>query len=149
MQRQPNSRMCFVCGRENPIGLKLIFETDGERVFTQFTPRPEHQGYPGVLHGGIISAILDEVLGRVAIANELWMMTAQMEVRYRAPIPIGQPIRAMGEIVEVRRRLMKARGEIRLADGTLAAEATATFIEAPQEIRASWESEREYWRVDP
>jgi len=149
MQRQPNSRMCFVCGRENPIGLRLTFETDGERVFTQFTPRPEHQGYPGVLHGGITSAILDEVIGRTAIANGLWMMTAQMEVRYRAPIPIGQPIRAMGEIVEVRRRLMKARGEIRLANGTLAAEATATFVEAPQEIRASWESEREYWRVDP
>jgi len=141
--------MCFVCGRDNPIGLRLTFETDGQRVFTEFTPRPEHQGYPGVLHGGITSALLDEVLGRTAIACGRWMMTAQMEVRYRAPIPIGQPVKVTGEVVEIKHRLLKARGEIRLADGTLAAEAKATFIEAPQEVRAAWESERQYWRVDP
>ncbi len=89
MRRQPNSRMCFVCGRDNPIGLRLTFETDGQCVVTEFTPRPEHQGYPGVLHGGIASALLDEVLGRTAIAYGRFMMTAQMEVRYRVPIPIG------------------------------------------------------------
>ena len=60
MEKQPNSRMCFVCGIENPIGLKLSFYTDDEgRCITRFQPRPEHQGYPGQLHGGIISTLLD------------------------------------------------------------------------------------------
>lgn len=90
----------------------------------------------GVLHGGITSALLDEVLGRVAIANDLWMVTA------------GEPVRVMEKIVGVRRRLLKTRGEIRLADGTLAVEATATLIEAPEAVRTAWESEREYWQVD-
>jgi acyl-coenzyme A thioesterase PaaI-like protein len=61
MEKQPNSRMCFVCGIENPIGLKLRFYTDDEgRCIARFRPKPEHQGYPGQLHGGIISALLDE-----------------------------------------------------------------------------------------
>jgi hypothetical protein len=60
MDKQPNSRMCFVCGIENSIGLKLSFYTDDEgRCITRFQPRPEHQGFPGQLHGGIISTLLD------------------------------------------------------------------------------------------
>jgi len=60
MEKQPNSRMCFVCGIDNPIGLKLKFYTDDEgRSIAHFRPKPEHQGYPGQLHGGIISALLD------------------------------------------------------------------------------------------
>ena len=66
-QRQPNSRMCFVCGMQNPIGLKIIFEGDGERAWARFTASDEHQGYPGVLHGGITFALLDEVIGRAAM----------------------------------------------------------------------------------
>jgi acyl-coenzyme A thioesterase PaaI-like protein len=60
MEKQPNSRMCFVCGIENPIGLKLSFYTDDEgRCIARFRPREEHQGYPGHLHGGVISTLLD------------------------------------------------------------------------------------------
>ena len=60
VKKQPNSRMCFVCGVENPIGLKLFFYTDDEdRCTARFRPKPEHQGYPGHLHGGIISTVLD------------------------------------------------------------------------------------------
>ena len=60
MEKQPNSSMCFVCGIDNPIGLHLSFYTDDEgRCIARFRPRPEHQGYPGYLHDGIISALLD------------------------------------------------------------------------------------------
>jgi hypothetical protein len=53
MEEQPNSRMCFVCRIENPIGLKLKFYTDDEgRSVAQLRPKPEHQGHPGQLHGG-------------------------------------------------------------------------------------------------
>jgi acyl-coenzyme A thioesterase PaaI-like protein len=61
VEKQPNSRMCFLCGIENPISLHLHFYTDGEgRCIARFRPKPEHQGYPGHLHGGIVSALLDE-----------------------------------------------------------------------------------------
>ncbi len=140
--------MCFVCGRENPIGLRLQFDFDGERIWSTFTPSEEHQGYPGVLHGGIISSILDEVIGRSATARDLWMVTARLEVRFITPIPIGRPLTATGEIVEVKGRIMKARGEIRLHDGRVAAEAIGTFVQAPAEMMAAWENERASWRVE-
>jgi acyl-coenzyme A thioesterase PaaI-like protein len=65
--KQPNSKMCFICGLENPVGLHLhIYETDPGVVETTYTA-PEHfQGYPGVLHGGIVGALIDEIAGRVA-----------------------------------------------------------------------------------
>jgi acyl-coenzyme A thioesterase PaaI-like protein len=60
MQKQPSSRICFVCGIDNPIGLHLAFYTDDQgRCIARFRPRPEHQGYPGHLHGGITSTLLD------------------------------------------------------------------------------------------
>jgi hypothetical protein len=66
MEKQPNSRMCFVCGIENPIGLHLAFYTDDEgRCIARFRPKPEHQGYPGQLHGGIMSTLLRQAMGRV------------------------------------------------------------------------------------
>jgi acyl-coenzyme A thioesterase PaaI-like protein len=67
MEKQPNSRMCFVCGVDNPIGLHLSFYTDDEgRTVARFRPKPEHQGYPGHLHGGLISTLLD-VLTQIPI----------------------------------------------------------------------------------
>jgi acyl-coenzyme A thioesterase PaaI-like protein len=66
MEKQPNSRMCFVCGIDNPIGLHLKFYTDDEgRCIARFQPKAEHQGFPGQLHGGLISTLLDEAMGRV------------------------------------------------------------------------------------
>ncbi len=150
MKKQPNSQMCFGCGMENPFGLKLFFyQTDDGRVVTRFTPRDEYQGYPGVLHGGIVSTVLDEVLGRVCIAEGRWMVTARMEVRYRRPIPLGQPLTVVGEQVESRGRRMVAHGEIRLPDGSVAAEATATFIDLPPEKVAGMEEVLRFWAVVP
>jgi uncharacterized protein (TIGR00369 family) len=150
MKKQPNSQMCFVCGIENPIGLKLFFyETEDDRVVARFTPREEHQGYPGVLHGGITSAVLDEVIGRVCIAEGRWMVTAKMELRYRRPIPLGEPLTIVGEVVEDRGRRLVARGELRLPDGRVGAEATGTFIELPEEKTAGMEEALRFWRVVP
>jgi len=141
LERQPDSSMCFVCGRDNPIGLHLTFYVDGQQVRSTFTPRPEHQGWPGVLHGGIASTILDETVGRTAFLVDMWAVTGRMEIRYRRPIPIGQPLTASGEIVRVRSRALEARGEIRLADGSLAAEATCTYIRIPDERRRQLEQQ--------
>ena len=139
MERQPDSSMCFVCGRDNPIGLHLQFYVEGSQVKTTFTPRPEHQGWPGILHGGITSTILDETVGRTCFLVDMWAVTARFEVRYLKPIPIGQPLTAVAEIIRARSRALEARGEIRLADGTVAAEATATYVRIPDARRRELE----------
>jgi acyl-coenzyme A thioesterase PaaI-like protein len=152
--RQPNSRMCFVCGMQNPIGLKIIFESDGQRVWATFTARDEHQGYPGVLHGGITFALLDEVIGRAAMEldeSSPWMMTAKAEMRYRKPVPLDEELTLIGELTRVRSRAVEGRGEVRLSDGTVAVEATAMYVKVPaslaEEMRDEMEEEMKYWRV--
>jgi acyl-coenzyme A thioesterase PaaI-like protein len=138
---------------ENPIGLKIIFETDGERVWAQFTARDEHQGYPDVLHGGITFALLDEVIGRVAmeLGEEQWMMTAKAEMRFLKPVPIGEELTLMGELTRIRSRTFEGHGELRLSDGSVAVEAKALYIKIPgsaaEQMRERMEEEMKYWQV--
>ena len=139
IERQPDSSMCFVCGRDNPIGLHLTFLVEGPQVIATFTPRPEHQGWPGVLHGGITSTILDETIGRTCFLVDMWAVTGHFQVRYRRPIPIGQPLTAVAEIVRQRARVLEARGEIRLADGTVAADAEGTYVRISDQKRRELE----------
>jgi acyl-coenzyme A thioesterase PaaI-like protein len=78
MEQQPNSRMCFVCGIDNPIDLHLKFYTDDEGCcIARFRPRLEHQGYPGQLHSGIMPTLLDETMGRASTAHNVWAATAR------------------------------------------------------------------------
>jgi uncharacterized protein (TIGR00369 family) len=150
MQKQPNSKMCFACGLENPIGLKMAFYQDEEdRVVAKFTTREEHQGYPGVVHGGIVTALLDEVLGRVAIAAERWMVTGRLNVRFRRPVPVGETLTIVGEAVSWKKHTLEARGEIRLADGQVGAEASGTFLEIPAEKVEGMEDALAFWQVVP
>lgn len=149
MRKQPNSKLCFVCGRENPIGLHLQFFTDAEnRVHARFTPCLEHQSYPGILHGGLISTLLDETIGRTAIASDLWCMTVKLLVRFRKPVPLNQEIRLTGEMTRKTGRLLEGRGVLQLQDGTVAAEATGTFIRIPEDQIEPYRTALEWWRVD-
>ncbi|HEX9015178.1 MAG TPA: PaaI family thioesterase [Chloroflexota bacterium] len=134
--RQPGSRSCFVCGRENPIGLKVEFYQDGNQVVTHFTPGPEHQGYPDRMHGGIASTLLDETVGRAGFIYGFWTFTVDFHVKYRKPIPLGQEITVIGEMTKDRGRAIEAKGEIRLADGSVAMEANGLFFKIkPDEFR--------------
>lgn len=150
MQKQPNSQMCFVCGLENPIGLRLSFyEDDDSQVTTTWTPREEHQGYPGLLHGGITAALLDEALGRTVINRDLWVVTAKMEIRYRNPIPIGEPLSVVAEVTRISKRIVEARGELRLSDGRIGAEANAVYVKLPDEKIEEMAQNLAYWKVVP
>ncbi len=150
MKKQPNSQMCFACGLENPIGLKMAFYQDDEGgVVAKFTPGDEHQGYPGVVHGGIVTALLDEVLGRVAIAAGRWMVTGRLNIRFRRPISVGETLTIVGEAVSWKKRVLEARGEIRLAGGQVGAEATGTFLEIPAEQVEGMEEALAFWQVVP
>ena len=150
--KQPNSLKCFVCGVENPVGLHLAFyaQPDGE-VTCDVTLPERYQGYPGVVHGGIVASMLDEIAGRAAMQGDVtrFMMTAKLEVRYRKPVPIGQPLRLIGRLSRRRGRLTDVQGEIRLSDGSVAAEAQALLSDIPDTFRGVSDPERLGWRVYP
>ena len=150
MKKQPNSRMCFVCGIENPIGLKLKFYTDDEgRCIARFRPKPEHQGYPGHLHGGIISTLLDEVMGRVLLHQEVWAITGRLEVRFGNPVPLDQELTIIGELTRSRSTAYEARGEIRLPDGTVLVKGNGMYIRIPDKVVEEAKSAVDFWEVIP
>lgn len=119
------NQMCFVCGPHNPIGLKLTFREEDNQYIANFTAKPEHQGYDGIMHGGLVGTLLDEITARYIYAKGLKAVTAKLEVRYRQPTPIGQPLTIVGWIEKERGRAYEMAGEIRLSDGTVTAECKA------------------------
>ena len=152
MRKQPNSRMCFLCGRQNPVGLKLEFYEDAEAglVRTEFSVPEEYQGYPGVVHGGIVAAILDETAGRAVMlgsSDENLMATLKLTVRYRRPTPVCTTLTAIGWVEKLSSVGAHVAGEIRLPDGTVTAECEAVLGTVPEEFRARWEPEKPYWKV--
>ncbi len=150
MEKQPNSRMCFVCGVENPIGLHLHFYTDDDgRCVARFRPGPEHQGYPGHLHGGIISTLLDETMGRVLTQQNIWAMTGRLEIRFVKPVPLDQELTVVGELKRGRSRAYEATGEIRLPDGTVLVVGSGVYVRIPDEMLEQAKSALDFWQVVP
>ncbi len=127
---------CFVCGQRNREGLQTRFWMEGQDIVTEFLPSSQHQGFPGVTHGGIIAALLDETLGRTGVLEGEWMMTGRFALRFRAPAPIGQPVRVCARIVRKRKGAVEAAGEAALKDGTVVAEATGVFVRLPPPLLA-------------
>jgi len=150
MQKQPNSHMCFVCGIENPIGLKLKFYTDDRgRCITRFQPKQEHQGFPGQLHGGLLSSLLDETMGRVLIHEDVWAMTGRLEIKFSKPVPLDQELTVVGELTRDRSRAYEAKGEIRLPDGTVLVEGSGVYVRIPDEMVDKAKSALDFWEVIP
>lgn len=154
MQKQPNSRMCFVCGVRNPVGLHLAFfedhESDPKQVRAEVLIPDHYQGYPGVAHGGILAAILDEMAGRAVLidgSDEDLMMTLKLELRYRLPTPTETPLTGVGWITQRRENRARAHGELRLPDGRVSVEADSVIIRPPGDADALWDSERLFWKV--
>ena len=150
---QATSRMCFVCGRQNQVGLKLQFYEDREagQVMVPLVIPDHYQGYPGIAHGGILATILDELSGRalmIGAEDDPFWVTAKLEIRYRKPTPTETPLTAVGWVVERRRRSAEVAGEIRLADGTVTAEATGVVVCPPKATLQEWEQEQQFWRVE-
>lgn len=125
-----NATMCFACGKDNPIGLKIAFALDDDgRCTATFTGESNHVGYENTVHGGIIYAALDDVMANVLYLQKKKAHTARCEVRYRRPLEVGQTVRLSGWIESERRRLVVLKGEARLSDsGDLVADAEARFM---------------------
>ena len=129
---EAQNEWCFACGRLNPCGLKLTFEENDDTYITHFTGAPEHQGYDGIMHGGIVSTLLDEIMARYIYAKGVTAVTARLEVRYLKPTPIGVPLLIKGRIARHKGRIYETTGTIELPDGTVTAEGTAkVFVTDP------------------
>lgn len=119
---------CFACGERNPGGLKLKFTQEDDKIITLFCPPKTYEGYPGVLHGGIISTVFDEVMSQC-----LWVLgepafTARLEVRFRRNIPVLKPVRFEAQIVKRKGQLVDLEARALLEDGQVAAEAKGRFM---------------------
>lgn len=152
MRKQPNSRMCFLCGLQNPVGLKLAFHEDQEsgEVRVECQIPAEYQGYPGIVHGGIVAALLDEVAGRAVMiegGDENLMATLRLTIRYRRPTPTETPLTIVGWVEQPGKVRARVGGEVRLSDGTVTAEGECLLAAVPDEFRQRWEPEKAYWKV--
>jgi uncharacterized protein (TIGR00369 family) len=128
--------LCFACGPRHPSGLLLRFERVGDTVTTSLVPRAEHQGFPGYLHGGVITVLLDEAMSRVSLLDGRWTLTARLEVKFRRPVLIGQRVTAVAELSKGHGRSVETSGRVELPDGVVAAEATGTYVYVPPETLA-------------
>jgi uncharacterized protein (TIGR00369 family) len=118
-----------VCGTKNPDGLRLAFRPDGRGgVEADFTAEPRFQGFAGMLHGGILAMLLDEAMVNLAWVRGLGAVSAELRVRLKRPVPIGERVRVEGRIVSENRRIVRAAARALLADGTLAAEAEGVCV---------------------
>lgn len=123
-----DDRYCFICGEKNPVGLHLRFTLQEGRVFTEFIPQKIHQGYRDIVHGGIISAILDEAMVKAALLQGIPAVTAEMTVRFKNPLPAGEKTVIEAAIVKSNRKIMEATATIKKIDNTVIAESAAKLL---------------------
>lgn len=135
----PRTRSCFVCGVANPLGLNLGFARDGDAVTARYRPRPEHAGFKDAVHGGLLATVLDEAMvWAIGVRTGCFTYSAELNVRYRRPVPPGAELVVRGEMTgRPRPRLLLARAELRDAAGTLYAEATGKYMPLPAGVQAT------------
>jgi uncharacterized protein (TIGR00369 family) len=140
---------CFACGTLNSHGLQLALHAAGDRAWADLAVPERFEGWGGIIHGGILCTILDEVMAWSFVTRDIWAVTARMSVEFRRPVTVGQGVHAEGRVLEVRRRLVQVEGEIRdAADGTLLARAEGTYVGASDARKA--ELKRRYgFRLEP
>ena len=125
------ARWCYACGELNPIGLHLHFQMEAsEWAVATFIAQREHQGYPGFVHGGLVSTLLDEAMGWATYGRGIWALTGKMESRFREPVPIGEPLLVRGHIERDRGRTLDVFSELCGESGRVLAEATALLFRA-------------------
>lgn len=144
--------MCFGCGKENPIGLKLKFTWDekSRTASTRFKPGPNLQGWPGFIHGGISACVLDEAIGWASMFAGTNNVTARMQVRYRQMLPVNGTYNLSCTIVKQSSRLIETQAYITGPDGTVYAEATSTqYVVSPRKgIKSAARPEAVIWDMD-
>ncbi len=119
---------CFACGSNNPIGLRLNIIKQSDRVATDFVAAPPYQGWKDIVHGGIIATILDELMVWAAVHQDIKVVTAEMSVRFKSPMQVGERVRGFGRIVTVKHGLVLTEAALERTDGTIIATATGKML---------------------
>lgn len=160
MEKQPNSYHCFVCGVRNNASVQVIFYDTVSRagdpeVLARFTGQSIHQGYPGRMHGGVATGILDEVIGRAINTNReeasptIWGVAVELSAKFHLPVPLEIELAARGRITRERRRLFEGTGEIYLPDNSVAVSAEVKYVKLPLDAISEMDPEELGWRVYP
>jgi uncharacterized protein (TIGR00369 family) len=120
---------CFACGPYSADGLHLHFVPDGEGAArAEITLPPRFQGWRGTAHGGIVMMLLDEAMAHACgVAGER-AMTAAMQVRFRAPVVLGEPLVVTGKVKWKRRAVIAVEATVAHADGTVLATGEGSFV---------------------
>ena len=119
---------CFVCGKENPRGLHIEFSTADQRTAATWVPDTFCEGLQGIVHGGLVSAVLDEAMAKAVIDSGIQALTGELQVRFRRPVIAGCPVTISGWIVSQNRRVIRTEANLCDAEGTELAHASATFL---------------------
>jgi len=130
MKRYPQ---CFVCGDKNPIGLNIPFYVKDDRVVAEYTPGSHFEGYKNILHGGILSALLDEVMIRSVLARGIVSLTSEIKIRFKKPVKIGDRLFLEGRMIEDKGRILLAEGKITNQENEVVAEGEGKFFKAQGE----------------
>ncbi len=152
MEKLPGSKGCYVCGRENPISLKLeFFVNENGDVISEFSFAENYAGFPGMVHGGNIVAVLDETAGRALTTDDpnIFMVTSELKVKYIKPVPTDTPLVVIGKLVKKRGRLAVGHSEIQTKDGVVLATCEAFFVEVTEELTQGGDLEESGWKVYP
>ena len=137
IKKQKNSKNCIICGLNNELGVKASFyDLEDGSIGALFTFKLEHQSYPERVHGGMSSALLDELMGRVIWVSEptTYAVTTSMQVSFRKPVPYNTPLKARAEITFNSLRGYSAKGEIYTLGGELLCSATAKYVKLPEKL---------------
>jgi acyl-coenzyme A thioesterase PaaI-like protein len=127
---------CVVCGQENPYGLRIQYvrERDGA-VSAEWQPTVNWQGFEGIVHGGIISTVLDEAMSKAVAQMNYEALTGELRVRFRRPVEVGESLRIRGWVVEKVKRLVRTEATLTAADGSERAHAWASFLALPRSVK--------------
>jgi len=150
IKKQENSKNCLVCGLKNPFGLKTNFyELENGELLAIFKCINEHQSYPQRVHGGIISSILDETIGRAIMIKHgtIWGVTIELNVQFKKPVPIGEELKVIGRITNDTSRIFEGTGELILKNGKIAAIGYGKYLKVSLDKIANFDYEQEEWRV--
>ncbi|MDD2227994.1 MAG: PaaI family thioesterase [Candidatus Neomarinimicrobiota bacterium] len=125
---EPRYDTCFACGKDNAVGLKLEFSYVGDKAVAEFTSPACYEGYRGVIHGGIITTLMDEAMAKAILISGKKAVTAQITTHFRKPLRTGLRVLASGWITASKTRTIKTAAQIADATGSVIATAEAVFI---------------------
>lgn len=152
VKKQNCAQNCFICGVDNTAGLGgEFYELEDGTVAGLFTAKSHHQSYPGRVHGGVITAMLDETIGRAIQVGDpdTWGVTVELTTRYKHPVPYDVPLIVTGRIVKDSRLLFVGEGELILPDGTVAATAGAKYMKQALAAIGDLKAAGDSWTVYP